>query len=192
VVIFLVRLIDTDPAAGPVSLTAIASDASVTLSSEQIRAGLIVEASVTPYGVETDSTVLVILKGERLGVRDRVERTLPVVPMTVDREADALKIRDLFLPWLIREHPEFGITAGTKWTGALSGAQLLVVSHYLYFSPEWELGVEWHVMIAPYDWANVYLRHRFTEIAPSFGARIDSVSDSTPVHEVPPPAEVRR
>jgi len=27
--------------------------------------------------------------------------------------------------------------------------QWLVVSHYLFFSEEWEMHVEWHIMVAP-------------------------------------------
>lgn len=54
---------------------------------------------------------------------------------------------------------------------------ILVVSHYLFFSEEWEMGLQWHIMIAPYDWARIYLRPR-AEVQPTHAFEITSVSDT--------------
>ena len=43
------------------------------------------------------------------------------------------------------------------------GNTRLIVSHYLFFSEEWEMHVEWHIMVPPYDWAKIDLRHMFDE-----------------------------
>ena len=51
------------------------------------------------------------------------------------------------------------------------------MSHYLFFSDEWEMGMQWHVTIAPHDWARIYLRRRFTEASPSASFEIPSLSD---------------
>jgi hypothetical protein len=51
-----------------------------------------------------------------------------------------------------------------------------LLSHYLFFSDEWEAHISWHVMIAPYDWSKLDLRHRFDETAPSYAFEISSVS----------------
>jgi hypothetical protein len=157
--------------------------------------GRVVELAVIPEaldeGVE-ESLVTVTVTGTRGGLTASASRTLPVVVGEDTRGEDAARVRDLFVPWLAREHPELGVDAATAWEGTISGAHLLVVSHYLFYNETWELGVSWHVMIAPYDWATLYLRRRFVESAPSFGARIESVSGGTaPAKTAPPPAVTR-
>jgi hypothetical protein len=61
------------------------------------------------------------------------------------------------------------------------------------FSEEWEMGLGWHIMIPPYDWAQMYLRRRVVESAPSEAFQIDSRSDpdSAP-HEMEVPDSVWR
>ncbi len=111
----------------------------------------------------------------------------PVMP-----SEDALVLRDRFVAWLASAHPELGISAETTWRRVPAGAEILVVEHELFFSEEWELGLSWHVMIAPDDWAEMYLRHRGDELAPSFGARIASVVGGDHPVEVPAPEVVQR
>ena len=43
-------------------------------------------------------------------------------------------------------HPSAGTMVSPQW---------LVVSHYLFFSEQWELHLEWHIMVAPDDWARI-------------------------------------
>lgn len=52
--------------------------------------------------------------------------------------------------------------------------------------------LSWHNMIAPYDWTEVYLRHRDTESKPSLDFKIDSVSGKTAPHAETPPDAVMR
>jgi hypothetical protein len=129
---------------------------------------------------------------ERAGIEVTEERTMPIWDEPVVPLADALVLRDRFVAWLAAAHPELGITPGTTWRRVPAGAEILVVEHELFFSDAWELGLSWHVMIAPDDWAEIYLRHRGDELAPSFAARITSVSGGVAPVEVPPPAVVRR
>lgn len=69
----------------------------------------------------------------------------------------------------------------------------LVVTHYLFLSDEWEMGVSWHIMIPPSDWTRIYLRHRFDEMTPSLAFEISSRANATePPHEIEPPDEVTR
>lgn len=93
--------------------------------------------------------------------------------------------------WLAAEHPEVGITADTT-SEPVFVSTLLVVSHYSYWSEDWEMTVAWHNMIAPYDWTEVHLRRRGVDIAPSLAFRIDSVSGATQPHAVLPPEFVVR
>ncbi|GAI03110.1 unnamed protein product, partial [marine sediment metagenome] len=79
-----------------------------------------------------------------------------------------------FISWLAANHPEFGITSETEWTGTIVYPGIMEVSYYLFFSEDWEMGVRWHVTIVPDDWAEIYLRKRFTETQPSHAFKIDS------------------
>jgi hypothetical protein len=92
----------------------------------------------------------------------------------------ATPLRDRFVEWLASERPELGITADTEWTPTIVQPHILVVSHYLFFSEEWEMGLQWHIMIAPHDWAHIYLRPR-GELQPTHAFEIPSVSDATSV-----------
>lgn len=89
--------------------------------------------------------------------------------------AYAAEIRDRFVAWLAANHPEFGITNETEWTGTIVRPHVMVVMFYLYFSEEWEMGVSWHVMIPPHDWPRIYLRRRSTEAQPSYAFEISSL-----------------
>jgi hypothetical protein len=94
---------------------------------------------------------------------------------------------DRFVSWLATNHPELGITADTAWNGTMVSPVWLVVSHYLFFSEEWELHIEWHIMVPPDDWARIDIRHRFDKLKPSYAFEISSVdATSEPVPmEVP-------
>ena len=69
---------------------------------------------------------------------------------------------------------------------------LLVVSHYACWSEDWEATILWHNMIAPYDWTEIQMRHRWTESVPSLAFRIDSASGATAPQAVAPPEVVVR
>lgn len=119
------------------------------------------------------------------------------VTINVSRGEDTLlqaatPLRDRFVEWLASEHPELGITADTEWQPTIVQPHILVVSHYLFFSEEWEMGLQWHIMIAPHDWARIYLRPR-DELQPTHAFEISSVSDTESViHEIEIPVTVDR
>ncbi len=50
-------------------------------------------------------------------------------------------------------------------------------ARYIFLSEEWEMYVTWHVMIPPYDWARIYLRHRYNQTAPTYAFEISSVQE---------------
>ena len=191
--IFLVNSPDQGQGDGAIRISATAPGATIDIAPTQLYPGKVVEVTVVPGQIDADEGVIAVtITGSRNGLTRTVERSLPVWAETDGRADDAGLIRDLFVPWLARAHPEFGIDGSTKWVGTIAGSRLLVVSHYLYLNEEWELAVEWHVMIAPHDWATMYLRHRFTEMRPSFAAKIDSVSGRSGIYQTQPPAEIRR
>lgn len=189
--IFLVTA-GPDSGTDPIAITASAELATVEVQPAELVPGSVVEVTVVPDPVDADAIVRVTITGARGGSEAVAERTLPVWPETDGRGADAAMIRDRFIPWIEEHHPELGIDASTPWEGTIVQSRVLVVSHYLFLTDEWEMGVEWHVMMAPDDWARMYLRHRFDEVAPSIAAEISSVIDDVPPVEIEPPEAVFR
>ena len=127
------------------------------------------------------------ITGSRGDLTDEKVITFEVVEGEDGLGEYATELRDRFIPWLTASHPELGITDDTVWTGTIVSPQWLVVSHYLFFSEEWEMHLSWHVMIPPYDWAKIDLRHRFNEQKPSYAFEISSLdANSEPIPiEVP-------
>ncbi len=204
--VLLVTLEDQEgqgDADGAVHVSASALGATVEVEPETLQPGQVAEITVIPEGHAADEvpqeedeqpdaeegeepwTVPVTIVCERGGV----ERTAAVPLTVVSQEEDligpsAAEVRDLFIPWLAENRPELGITEDTEWTGTIVTLHILIVTHYLFFSEEWEMHVFWHVMVPPYDWARIELRRRFEETAPSLAFEIPSQS-------APPPLDVQ-
>ena len=151
--------------------------------------------TVVPDDGSPGKTLTVTIMGER----GELEQT-KTVSITVGEPLPdpgglvqyATEIRDRFIPWLAANHPEFGITSETEWIPTVVCPHIVVVMYYLFFSEDWEMGVRWHVTIPPYDWAEIYLRHRTTEIHPSYGFRISSVTAQEEPQAVDPELSVWR
>jgi hypothetical protein len=182
--VFLVRVSGTD-ADGAAELTASAAGATISVDPQMLTPGVVGEVTVIPAAVTAESQLPVTITASRGDVEKSEERSLTVMPGedTLAQEA-ALHVAP-FITWLAANHPELGITPETSWDGGL-GSWVLIVEHYQYVSEEWELGLSWHVMVAPEDWARIYLRHRWTESEPSLAFEIPSFSGgSEPVPMTP-------
>ena len=171
----------------PVSISAEAPGADVVIYHGNIFAGEVAEVVVTPAQASVGRTITVTITGNRGSSTDEEVVDFAVAEGEDDRQEYAGELLDRFVSWLGENHPELGITVDTTWNGTMVSPVWLVVSHYLFFSDEWEAHIEWHVMIPPYDWAKIDLRHRFDELAPSYAFEISSLdAASEPVAiEVP-------
>lgn len=194
VCVFLVVVVDEDGNGKAVKISATAPDSSVTVDPQSITGGQVAEVTVVPDVASTDRTLTVTIVGER----DGLERT-ETITFAVGAGGDepwpyAEEVRDRFIAWLAANHPEFGLTNETEWTGTIIRPGIMVVSYYLFFSTDWEMGVRWHVTRVPDDWAEIYLRKRYTEIQPSHGFKIDSYNTVPQLepHAVDPPESVWR
>jgi hypothetical protein len=176
---------------GPVEITATAPGASVEIEGGEILPGEVAEVSVIPDPVDRESNITVTITGKR-GVERKAKATIPVVLGDNEEPEMAPQVRDRFISWLEVNHPELSITADTEWTGTLVTPRFLVVTHYLYFSEEWEMHVYWHVMIEPYNWAKVELRQRFRELSPFHAFEISSLTQGGDPVPMEPPDEVWR
>jgi len=177
--VFLVT-VSEDPSAGgdTVKLSASAPGATVTVLEPEIAPGRVAEVVVAPESPMVGSSVAVTITATRGDLVASEVVSFEVIEGEDDRAEYATELIERFVPWLEANHPELGITGDTEWTGTMVSPQWLVVSHYLFFSEEWELHLSWHIMVAPDDWARIDLRHRFDESQPSYAFEISSVAGS--------------
>jgi len=171
-----VFLVSVDGGIGNVKISASTIGSTTSIEPQAISSEQVSEISVIPqkFGTET-----LIVRGNRAGFQTVKTATIEVLELVVDGEDPlgvyAADIRDKFIPWLALNHPEFGITSETEWTGTIVRPGFMVVMYYLFFSEDWEMGVSWHVMIPPHDWARIYLRHRYTSVQPSYAFEVSSL-----------------
>lgn len=175
-----------------VTITAEAAGAEVVVYQQHVIEGQVAEVVVIPAQASVGKTVTVTITGNRGGAIDKKVVSFDVVEGEDDRQEYAQELLDRFVPWLATNHPELGITGDTEWNGTMVSPVWLVVSHYLFFSEEWEVHVAWHIMVAPHDWARIDLRHRFDELAPSYAFEISSVSANSEPVPIDPPETVWR
>jgi len=174
---------------GTVEVSAQASEgkAAVTTQPRQVTLRQVAEVIVIPTEAGTDEIFTVTVTGKRYGLTRTKTITVEVIPGEDGIGSHAAGMRDLFIPWLAANYPELGITTETEWTGTIVNPQILVVMHYIFYSDDWEMYVTWHVMIPPHDWTRIYLRHRFTELRPSYAFEISSVQGQEKPHSIEVP-----
>jgi len=180
---------------GIVNISATAPGAAVTVGPQAITPEQVAEVIVVPDEASISSTLTVTVNGERDGLKQTETVTLDVLEEIYDPEdlaTYATELHGKFIHWLAENHPELGITAQTEWTGTIVTPHIVVVMYYLFFSEDWEMGLRWHVTIPPYDWAEIYLRHRTSEVAPSYAFKIPSLEAQDEPQAVEPEASVWR
>jgi energy-converting hydrogenase Eha subunit A len=185
--VFLVTITDEGQESElPVRISAKARGAEVVIYHEDIFEGEVAEVVVIPAPASIGKTIKVTITGTRGSTSDEKVSSFEVAEGEDDRQEYAGELLDRFVSWLATNHPELGITEDTAWNGTMVSPVWLVVSHYLFFSEEWEVHISWHIMVPPYDWAKIDLRHRFDELVPSYAFEISSVDASSE----PVPTEV--
>lgn len=180
----------------PVTLTAEAAGASAVVEPAEISPGDVAEVTVTPEAPAAEVPLTVSVSAVRGEVEHTVERETSVVPFTDELGPEAGELFAVFATWLGENRPDLGITPATEADGGAVAPMLLVVTHYAYMSAEWEIGLAWHIMIPPDDWAELYLRPR-DEVAPTEAFRLSSRAAAfeqgiVEISEVAPPTEVVR
>jgi hypothetical protein len=185
--VFLVTVTDDGQLSGAVTISAKASGATMVIYQQDIVEGQVAEVWVTPAQSSVGKTIKVTIAGTQGNLKDIEDVSFAVAEGEDDRGEYAAELLGKFASWFAANQTELGITEDTAWDGTMVSPVWLVVSHYLFFSDEWEAHIYWHVMIPPYDWAKIDLRHRFDELAPSYSFEISSLNaTSLPVAiEVP-------
>ncbi len=174
------------------TISATASNSAILVQPEAIDPGQVAEVDVIPDVSAVGSNVSVTIKAERGGSVQSHTMEFAVTPGEDFLGPYAQQLRELFVQWLQENDLGLGITNQTQWEGTIVSPNWLVVSHYLFFSKDWEMHVYWHIMIPPYDWAKIDLRHRFNETIPSLSFEISSLNASLPPQQITPPDSVWR
>jgi hypothetical protein len=193
----LVTVTDASPTSDKVQITAGAEGAEVTVTPAAIDAGETAEVWVVPGTGIGDGTMLdLIIQGRRGETVETATLSYTVYDWEDDRGEYAGELLELFLTWLEENRPDLGLGTGTPFTGSMVAPELMVVSHYLYLTDDWELGLTWHVMIPPDDFSGLYLRPR-TGPAPTIAFRLASQAAAlrdgvVDIEEETPPTEVMR
>jgi len=191
--VFLVTIADEgQEGQSPVRISATAPGAEVVIYQQDIVEGEVAEVVVIPAQASIGNTIEVTITGSRGGASDEKLVSFDVVEGEDDRQEYAEELLDRFVPWLATNHPELGITDDIAWNGTMVSPVWLIVSHYLFFSEEWEAHISWHIMVAPDDWARIDLRHRFDELQPSYAFEISSVNATSEPVPIEPPETVWR
>lgn len=186
-----------DETAGLATVTASAPGAEVSVRPSEISGTEVAEVTVVPDATATETELNIIIEVATGGTTRTFTRTASVLPWDDDRADQVAEILGLFTSWLAENRPELGVTPETEFEGTYLAPQLLVVSHYGFFNDdEWEIGLSWHIMIPPDDFAEIYLRPR-AELRPTVAFRIDSWQTALDtgdyqITEVEPPFEVVR
>lgn len=176
---------------GPAVITAAAAGATVEVQPPQVSSGTVGEVTVVPGDVSEGVPLRVTITAELAGLTRQEERSLNVMPGSDELGPEASTQLAPFITWLADNRPDLGITTESVMDG-IPGSWVLIVNHYPFFSSDWEVDLEWHVMVPPDDWSRIYLRRRWSEVAPSVAFEISSVSGGTEPHEVEPPEAVWR
>ena len=169
--------------------------ASVTLRPPAITPGEASEVWVSLPATGTETPFEVVVTGTRSGDERTVTIGATAVPGVDDVAGTAEEIVTVFLDELGGSVPGLP-TDVADLTGGTPVAGLLVVTHYAWFTDGFEIGLAWHVMIAPDDWSELTVRPR-DEVRPTQAFRLDSWSTALAggeyaITEIEPPIEVTR
>lgn len=190
-------LVSVEQAPGPVVLEGTASlpGAIVTFQPAAPGPGEVAEVWLEVAAATAETEVVVTVTGTSGTAADQVSIRATVVPGFDDLEPMALQIAEVFLDELSDDVAELPSSLA-MFMGGTPVAGLLVVSHYAWFTEEAEIGLAWHIMVAPDDWAELYVRPR-DQLTPTRAFRLDSWSTALSggtfeVTEIDPPAAVTR
>jgi hypothetical protein len=190
--VFLVAFTEEGEGGQQVHISAKAPGADVVIYFEEILEGEVAEVVVIPSESSVGKAIEVTITGSRGGRTDTKVVDFNVVEGEDNRQEYSEELLDRFVSWLAVNHPELGIHEGTAWNGTVVSPVWLVVSHYLFFSEDWEVHLSWHIMVPPHDWATIDLRHRLTGLEPSYAFEIPSVNATADPIPIEPPETVWR
>ena len=68
--------------------------------------------------------------------------------------------RNELISWLSSTYPEYENITDQTWFAYRTYTEILVVEHWTFLSPDYELRICCHITTEPYNWSKMMLRHR--------------------------------
>ena len=136
--------------------------------------GSAVELWASVPEVSEDTPVTVTVTGRRGSTEHTITFTATIIPGVDDIASTANDIVAIFLRDLQGKVAGLADEASALPNGT-PVAGLLVVTHYAWFTDRYEIGLAWHIMVAPNDFAEFYVRPR-NGLTPSQAYRVNSWS----------------
>ncbi len=187
---------ETGTKAGLATISATANNATVSVGPKSIAESAVAEVVVVPNEEATGSTITVTVKAEWNGFTDTETITLNIREASSSKDeltAEAIKIRNMFVTWIASNYPEIGISLDDVWSGTTVYPNTVVIKYFLFFCEKWEIGIRWNTSESSVDWAQMYIRMRTVDFAPSQAFEIASISATTlNIYEKSPPKTVWR
>ena len=87
-------------------------------------------------------------------MRLRCARDVVVIDGSTTEPVEAAFEKKRVLDFLEANHPELGLSYSLPFLGYDPNPRILIVDYYNYEWESWELRLNWHVMIPPYNWTN--------------------------------------
>jgi hypothetical protein len=122
-----------------ISATGLIGMTDITVYPQSIIPGQVAEVTVIPNVASMNASMSITISGERRELTQTKTVIIEVLPGEDDLNQKASEMRNLFIPWLADNHPEFGITNHTEWTDTIVNPRILVVMHYIFYSDDWEM-----------------------------------------------------
>ena len=167
-----------------------------------VSADSVLNASLDKSVLDSDSTIAEVtiqpdqsaeIKNYEIEVKANHSNDVQSITLKVDMYDwssdsvnDAIAKRNEILVWFEKEHPEYGNLSKTQWFAYMTYPEILVVEHWTFLNPTWEMRMCFHVMIPPYDWSMLSIRSR-GELDFQFAAKreSDGTTYEIPVAEYP-------
>lgn len=128
----------------------------------------------------TERTIL--LRADHAGVVRTLALNVTMYDWDHGEPGDEMPLLRRYLEWIRVRHPEAGNVEILPLRRFLTYPQTLIVEHWTFLSPLYELRLCRHVMIPPDDWSMILLR-RVGRVDPFFAARLDTGSGE--IREIP-------
>lgn len=177
-------------------ISATAENASVSIGPKAIAEGYVAEVVVVPAEGTVGSIITVKIKAEWQGYSDTETVTLYIREKPESLEeltSDAINIRNTFISWVTANCPELGISLDEAWFGTVVYPNTVLIKYFLFFSEKWEVGIRWNTSTGSVDWAQMYVRLRTAQFAPSRSFEIGSLSAANQsIYEISPHTMVWR
>lgn len=80
--------------------------------------------------------------------------------------------KNKLINWIEKKYPIFGNISDQDWFAYMTYVDILVVEHWTFISPEWEIRLCCHITIPPYNWSMMRLR-KIGEIEPILAVKCE-------------------